>query len=449
MKRYRLTVTIFLLVIFFLNFNRNVQAQAGMPDPNFGTNGQVITSFAPTYNLAKLNDIALQADGKIVAAGIALDNSPPTVIRLQLVRYNPDGSLDQAFGQNGATSFPSIFFTEATAIAVQTDGKILVAGSIYMEPFAFALARYNTDGTLDNSFGQNGLVLTDFTGFEERSQGRVCEILLTPDNKITVVGTKQFSYFLDDFTIFPRQVFAMVRYNQDGSLDESFGHFGKTLTEISPNWNVADSAALQSDGKILVLGTSVWIKSANPLTSFTKATMVRYNSNGSIDTSFADNGVLSFAVNSLNSFITAPNRQILLYIRGILQLYNEDGSFNRQILAGYVPLSNGQYFNARSFARQADGKLVALGNIIANNNLVEVAFARYHADGQLDASFGNNGIARREAVLSLDSEKIIIQPDGKILAAGNVYYRFGNSIEFTLIRHLGDAPANGRKNLKR
>jgi uncharacterized delta-60 repeat protein len=453
MKNYKLSPVVLLLVFLISNLNQtlNAQNQAGMPDPNFGTNGQVITSFAPSYNVTKLNDIALQSDGKIVAAGIALDNSPPTIIRLQLVRYNADGSLDQSFGQNGATTFPSIFFTEASAVAVQPDGKILVAGTMHLEPYAFALARYNTDGSLDNSFGRNGLALVDFTGFEERSQGRVCKILLSPDNKITVVGTKQFSYFLDDFTIPPRQFFAMARYHPDGNLDESFGHFGKVLTEISPNSNVAEFAGLQSDGKILILGSSYWIKSTNPLTSSVTTTIVRYNADGRIDASFGANGILSFFSNSLNSFIIAPNRELLLYIHGKLQLYNEDGSFNRHILTGYIPLPNGESFGMRGFERQTDGKIVAVGAIInSNHNLVEVAFARYHPDGQLDASFGDNGLVRRASVLSLDTRKILVQPDGKLLAAGNVYYRFGgNSIEFTLFRHLGDAPNNNRKALKR
>src|SRR5205823_1660150 len=127
--------------------------------------------------------------------------------------YNADGSLDSSFGNNGLVITDFGFDSQAFALAVQTDGKIVVAGYTFTggSQYDFALARYNTDGSLDTTFGTNGEVVTDFgTGGDE-----ALAVVIDADGKIVVAGYT--------FTGDSQYDFALARYNADGSLDTSFG----------------------------------------------------------------------------------------------------------------------------------------------------------------------------------------------------------------------------------
>jgi uncharacterized delta-60 repeat protein len=205
-----------------------VLAGEGAPgdlDPSFGVGGKVTTDFG-AQEVAE--DLVLQPDGKLVAAGSAL------------ARYRPDGRLDPSFGVGGkvTTDFG------ASALVRQPDGKLVVAGTTTVTGFPdFALARYLPDGTLDASFGVGGTVITDFGGGEF---GRA--LVLQPDGKLVVAGLCQGCDGDIDFIL--------ARYLADGSLDAMFGVGGKVTTDFGGLNDRAFALVLQPDGKLVAAGGS-------------------------------------------------------------------------------------------------------------------------------------------------------------------------------------------------
>jgi uncharacterized delta-60 repeat protein len=234
----------------------------GTLDTNFGTGGKVITDFGVS---ADAMSVAVQPDGKIVVAGyINLDGG----YNFELVRYNSNGTLDATFGTDGkvTTTFgvPQQGFSYALAysLALQQDGKIVLAGeSTINGDRDFALARYNTNGTLDPSFGTGGRVTTTF------GQNDVAfSVAVQPDGKIVTAGFGLFK-------------FALARYNSNGTLDPSFGTGGQVTTAIGGLNDGAQRLALQGDGKIVVAGRSY-------INGDFHSALVRYNSNGTLDAGF-------------------------------------------------------------------------------------------------------------------------------------------------------------------
>ena len=223
-QRSRLFVALCVITLLVsLPCPSQVQAPEGTSDLGFGSSGKVTTDFSNGVDRA--NAIALQNDGRIVVAGSTLTNIS-TQHDFALARYNSDGSLDSSFatGGKGKTDFFGLG-DEAFAIALQNDGKIIAAGisglgtsDVVGESNPdFALARYNSDGSLDPAFGNGGKVTTDFGGFKDQ----VFAVAIQSDGKILAVGSAAFS-----------NRFGLARYNTDGSLDTGFGTGGKVSTEF-------------------------------------------------------------------------------------------------------------------------------------------------------------------------------------------------------------------------
>jgi len=242
------------------------QPPSGSLDTTFGMGGIVTTP-----NMAGLGT-AIQMDGKIVVAGTNDSNAD-----IILARYETDGSLDASFGTGGiVTTAIGSGSDVCYDVAIQSDGKIVVAGFSYNGANNdFALVRYGTDGTLDASFGTGGIVTTaiglnyDFG----------CSVAIQADGKIVVAGYSN-NGANDDF--------ALVRYGIDGTLDASFGTGGKVRTVItSEDWGSA--VAIQTDGKIIVAGSSF------SGLSITFA-IARYEADGTIDTSFGWGGIVTTAI---------------------------------------------------------------------------------------------------------------------------------------------------------
>src|SRR6266542_1606848 len=211
----------------------------GSLDSSFGTGGKVTTGFGGSQG-AWIDGIALQKDGKIVAAG---QGRSGTTAAFGLARYNANGSLDTSFGSGGlvATTFGT-GNTRVNGIALQPDGKTVAAGfDNNGTSYEFALARYNADGSLDTSFGTGGKVTTDF-GF---GADVAWAVAVQPDGKIVAAGYASAT---------GRYLIALARYNADGSLDTSFGSGGRVTTAISDRYDLAYAMALQPDGKIVVVG---------------------------------------------------------------------------------------------------------------------------------------------------------------------------------------------------
>jgi uncharacterized delta-60 repeat protein len=216
----------------------------GRLDASFGAGGKVATDF---FGLgAAAEALGIQPDGRIVVVGTALSN---TSADFAAARYNSDGSPDEGFGAGGKVSVPSFGHDEAQGLALQPDGRILVAGTLFngLGAFDFGLMRFNEDGSLDENFGKTGRVTTDFSG---NSEG-VFDVALQTDGRIVAVGTTV------DSTSNPlgSHNFAIARYNSDGALDSSFGAGGRVATDLFGGSEFAAALAIQADGRLVVAGS--------------------------------------------------------------------------------------------------------------------------------------------------------------------------------------------------
>jgi uncharacterized delta-60 repeat protein len=252
----------------------------GTLDSSFGVGGKTTTGFSEFFpfsenSVDRANTVAVQADGKIIAGGVTRNNDSHPADDFALARYNPDGTLDLSFGTGGKvkTEFPgdpnpsSGEDERINSIAVQSDGKIVAVGRVYDGAASgdFGIARYNSNGSLDATFGTGGLVTTNFFGDDE-----AFAVAIQPNGKLLVAGKGHNEATLDDF--------ALVRYLPDGSLDPTFGVGGKVTTdffegEIHVDFDGARCMAIQSDGKIVLGGAAVNLLGDEDFA------IARYNSN--------------------------------------------------------------------------------------------------------------------------------------------------------------------------
>lgn len=350
-------------------------AQDGVLDTDFGTGGKRTLVFGLGND--EINAMALQPDGKIVAAGYTVLNQKTW---LALARFNADGSTDTGFGANGkvATSF-GLSNDAAYGLAVQPDGNIIVVGNTAFSGLsgsALALARYKPDGKPDSSFGVAGKVFTSFgSGFENAAA-----VALQPDGKIVVAAT---------LAGINKTLFGALRYLPNGVLDPEFSGDGIQTVDFGYNYQNCYALALQPDGKILIAGRSF----VSPLLQFALA---RILPDGQVDAAFGSGGKV---------------------------LINVDGAGG----------------TARSVAVQPDGKIVLAGYIESGGNH-DFALARCLPDGAPDNSFALDG-SFVYPLTSADEEafELLIQPDGKIIAAGNAFTDFGlHNSDFALARFQPD-----------
>jgi uncharacterized delta-60 repeat protein len=254
----------------------------GRLDRRFGANGKVLTDFSGSGSIDSANALAIQSDGKIVAAGYSFA-SGTTPSDFALARYNPDGTLDPTFNATGKvlTDFSGSGSGDAAnAVAIQSDGKIVAAGYSLASgsPWDFALARYNPDGTLDTTFNATGKVLTHFSG--SGSGSFASALAIQSDGKIVAAGYSATSGTTPSD-------FALARYNPDGTLDPTFNATGQVLTDFSGSGRIDSAFALviQSDAKIVAAGYSY--ASGLPTSDFALA---RYNPDGTLDPTFNSTG---------------------------------------------------------------------------------------------------------------------------------------------------------------
>jgi uncharacterized delta-60 repeat protein/uncharacterized repeat protein (TIGR01451 family) len=416
---------------------------AGTLDLAFGGGGKLITDFSGNNDQA--NAVAVQPDGKLVVAGSSFANNK-VLIDFALARYNSNGTLDAKFGKNGklTTDFARGSDSAAT-VAIQPDGRIVVAGSAEAAGVnagrSFALARYNGDGSVDSSFGNRGLLTTAFGG----SIAGVTAMALQPDGKILVAGTADFNPSVPSGGL----DFALARYNSDGSLDTGFGNGGKLLTDFFGSNDQANDMALQPDGKIVVVGSAF-----NPGAGSASFALARYNSDGSPDTKFAGSGKLTtdfFGTGSeADGVALQPDGKIVIAGTVVdnadpgltdfaLARYNEDATLDVNFGSGgesAVPLPSGSAATASGVKLQPDGKIVVVGTASS-----DFALARYNGDGSPDTAFGNGGGVTADFAGGTDAaQAVTLQPGGGIVTVGRAFNR--GSFDFALARYqAGDITA--------
>jgi len=416
--------TTFLLTNLFLLPFINL-AQDGSLDTSFGVGGiaTTIVGTFETINLAgNAYPVAIQSDGKIVVAGKSYNGLN---YDFGVVRYNDNGSLDTTFGVNGKviTDFGNDF---PKAMAIQSDGKILVAGvNFSSSSLKFAVVRYNIDGSLDTTFDTDGKVTTNYNG----SDCHAYALALQSDGKIVLAGdARNGSGYLG---------FAAMRYNTDGSLDTSFGTNGKVFTLFGAPGVTSDSAnavAIQNDGKIVLVGSSFLYSPSPGLSRFAA---LRYNADGSLDTSFDNDGMLtssfgafndegtSLAIQNDGKLVIGANSSLAQNGTEIFAMarLNTDGSFDTTFDSdGKLTTPIGTFSNGlHSTILQADGKILVAGYSNSLNNNV-FTIVRYNIDGSLDTSFDTDGIVNSisDSSTYAGAYDLAIQNDGKIVASGKL-----------------------------
>jgi uncharacterized delta-60 repeat protein len=399
----------------------------GTLDPTFDGDGKAII---PSGRMFICRAVAIQADGKIVAAGNSnignIENYDFT-----LVRYNPNGSLDTSFDSDGMVITALGDFNDiAYAVAIQTDDKIVVAGSSDSTSHSdFAVVRYNTDGSLDASFDADGKVITQVGAI---TADVAFDMTIQPDGKIVAAGSSA-------------NKFAVVRYNTDGSLDASFDSDGKAITQVHV-YDAAYAVAIQPDGKIVAAGTSAIPNSTSPLDGHQDFSLVRYNTDGSLDTSFDSDGKVITTIPATSEFAHAVAIQSdgKIVIDGYsnnrsnykfaLARYNANGSLDTSFDSDGIIITpffgTGDIVNA--LAIQPDGKIIASGT-----SLSDFALVRYNSNGSLDSSFSSDGKTNNDVGFLISSAgATTIQPDGKIVVAGYSQNAEGN--DFAVSRYNSD-----------
>jgi uncharacterized delta-60 repeat protein len=409
---------ILLVPVFVVGVAGTAWAAAGDLDPTFGTGGKVTTDFIEGVDYAFA--VAIQGDGNIVVAGVA--NSD-----FALARYNPDGALDPTFGTAGkvTTDFEGVDFAVATAVAIQGDGKIVAAGYLGASNYDFALARYNPDGTLDPTFGTGGEVTTDFFGgFDEawavaiQGEGHIVVAGYTyegsnfdfalarykPDGTLDPMfgtgGKVTTDFFGGDDYAFAVAIqgdgnivaagvangdFALAGYNPDGALDPTFGTAGKVTTDFFGSEDDAHAVGIQGDGRIVAVGLAV-----NGDSGFGLA---RYKPDGTLDPTFGTGGkVITFfggqdfatsvAIQQDGDIVAAGSDTSEHFA---LARYNPDGTLDPTFGTGGKVTTDffGDYNVADAVAIQGDGKIVAAGISCCGPGIYDFALARYEGSGAL------------------------------------------------------------------
>jgi uncharacterized delta-60 repeat protein len=407
----------------------SAEAATGALDPSFGVQGTVTTFLVGPEGDSPANALLLQPDGKLVAVGDSdpsPEDIPNAVDQIALVRYNADGSQDASFGNDGVvTTTISGGFAYANAAVLQPDGKIVVAGYYWPNgPRAFALLRYNPDGSLDPTFGTGGIVTTPVGGGDSEAYG----VALQPDGKIVAGGVATDSNGNSS---------ALVRYLPDGSLDTTFGTDGVVVvTEAGENGFAA--IARQPDGKILGVGQSssaVWPWATTPLT--------RFNSDGALDSSFGNGGVSDAPTGPAAALALQPDGKIVVVgekanaflISRIDPNGTADPSFGN---GGTVTTPMGAERNQpTAVALQSDAKIV-----VAGTSQGGFTVARYNPDGSLDPTFGGGIVTTLSNTAGsywtgAGANAVALQPDGKIDVAGSSSFIGETGGQLALARYYG------------
>jgi uncharacterized delta-60 repeat protein len=380
---------------------------SGALDPSFGSGGSVTTELAKADSYA--HGVLLQSNGDLIAYGVA--NTGTTyrspVASFGLARYTPNGSLDKTFAKTGEVVTSQVgktaitiqvpaytVFTAGEGVAqaaLQSDGKIVAVGNDSY------LVRYNSNGSLDTTFGSQGLVVVP-SGFSVQS------LLIQPSDGDIVAGG---SYNSD---------FALLRYTPSGALDSTFGSGGEVVTSGA----AATVVALALENVDIVAGGT--------------GVVARYTLSGNLDTTFGSGGIVAIPMGS-PSLLVQPNGQIVAVgtvtipspygdTDWELARYNVNGSLDSTfgsggVVTGKVP--GGNETVAYGSALQSNGQIVVLGE---NLGLITFAVAVYNANGSLDTSFGSGGFVTHDGGSAGGGEAIgggiAIQPDGKIVAAMSV-----------------------------
>jgi uncharacterized delta-60 repeat protein len=365
----------------------------GTRDASFGTSGVVTTGIGQTINGTygdHVSAVALDpSTGKIVVVGQAYPTKNVLSYGFMVARYNPNGTLDTTFNHTGyeVTKFASY---ASNRVIVQGDGKIVASMDGVTN---FSLVRFNTDGTMDASFGTGGLVTGSKPSAYPGGNSVLYALAYQPaDGKILATGNVYTTSGL------PNTTFALARYNPNGTLDTTFGpnHDGTVITYLGGTYADAHGIVLQPDGKVVIAGQTATSGTTSTLYG---SALARYNPDGTLDPSFGSGGVVQ------TNTVVHANHLVLL----------ADGNFM-----------------VEAMTNDASGTLIR-----------QFALARFTPSGVFDTTFGTNGVVTTYVGANGNPNSIALAPDGKVVLGGSVNRPIGSgnsNQEFVAARYLGDTP---------
>jgi uncharacterized delta-60 repeat protein len=419
-------------------------SKPGTLDPSFGSEGIILTQVGSNNDIA--SSVAIQPDGKIVVAGYTYSEAGSVYAAsdFAVLRYNPDGSLDSGFGSGGKVITDFGAGEWANAVALQSDGKILVGGCYEYGTrlIKWLIARYNTDGILDTSFGDNGKVLTSISNY---TMNLLFGLAVQDDGKIVGAGYGTAS---------SKDEVEIARFDTDGSFDEQFGNNGQVATAIGSINARGYEVVISPDGKLIVFGD---YDAGGRNNIF----LLQYNVDGSLDAEFGTGGKVTASIGESDGgryLALQPDGKIvvsgLTQISGIEEIFlarlNTDGSFDTGFGTGgktHSSLAAG-HSGANAVVIDDDGKIVVTG---AASNSTEVnspgsfgftspcdsdlAIARYKSDGSLDSSFGTGGYTLNHVGSGwANGMHLTLQSDGEVVVVGDAYN--GNDFDFAIARYF-------------
>lgn len=425
-------VLLWIATSLLLVFSKTISA-GGILDPNFGTGGKVNFRFGGTSDQGTA--AALQSDGKIVIVGLTGPSGQSFSFRdFAVARLNTDGSLDGTFGTGGlvTTGFGSVQEDIALAVVIQPDGKIVAGGT---SGGVFALARYNTNGSLDAAFGTGGRVTTDFTESLNDSLGY---LFLQSDGKIVAVGG------LVTGSGFPegQAQIGLVRYNADGGIDTTFGNNGKFKIFFGNLITYLDGAAMQADGKLVIAGGYVFripgcVPGPHTSCEDTRQILLRYNTNMTPDRKFGRRVGKEFSRDKFYGLSLQTDGQILTGGYPLVRRYSSTGRFetlfDQPVFPNQPPnqsIVNGPY----QLTHRPNGTIVGCKFLRANGH-DDIGVVLFDPNGHVV------GTDQRDFFTADDScAKVLLQADGKILVVGRAQLEQQGNHSFAVMRYLDITP---------
>ncbi len=374
-------------------------AAPGDLDAGFGDHG---TAHAPFESQALGHALTLEPDGKVLAAGVVFPADRRT--SLALVRFHADGTVDSSFGSGGVATIPAIA-PYARAVLVQSDGKIVVVASLVPPGLPkILLARYDTHGVLDPTFGSGGVTSIELPGAQAAATNAVLQ------NDRVVVATSLNGDVL------------VLRWGIDGTLDPGFGAGGIATVDFAASADLATAIALDPTG-IVVLGSA-----ATGTSTYTG--LARLDGAGALDPTFGNGGTILHDIGGgapPQTMLRLADGKLLLSVGGYVGApahfsgaffarLNADGTLDPTFGAGGVLADVSEYVVDR-LGRTPDGRIVAAGS-----TGYALVVERYLADGSHDASFGQDGEVETTLGGGIQyPEDMVIGPDGSIVLTGQDY----------------------------
>jgi uncharacterized delta-60 repeat protein len=428
---------LFIAPVVFCLLSSTAAATPGSLDMSFNSPKGYNLFNSPANNRNRGVEVAIQADGKIVVLGYSYNGANEDVL---LARYNTDGSLDASFGTGGFVLYDRGGNDRGLGLALQTDGKIVAVGYTYVGGQRDVLVlRYHTNGTLDNTFGTSGSVTYSSSG---SATDIGFGVAIQADGGIIVVGETSNGTNQDAL---------VLRYTNGGSLDNGFGSGGVFVYGGSGNnMDRGFAAAIQEDGKIVVVGASVVNNKDDVL-------VLRLNSNGTLDGTYGTAGVATYSGTGDNFdygngvALQGDGRIVVIGATSIgtafdilLLRYNSNGTLDNTFgTGGVVTYGDAGTRNDYGYALviQKDGKIVITGYTQGSSD--DVLVVRFDPNGALDTTFGTEGtVIWNGTAGGMDyGQGIALQSDGKLIITG--FSHNGNNEDMLVMRLLGSPDDGG------